>query len=84
MTLLNRFLEEFPDQCFWSVVDFYQKFDSFAILASPNWKNFVRKKYLDYNYVVPEYNAPKLEEQKIGQDANIKRRKKTISDFLSD
>ena len=84
MTLLNRFLEEFPDQCFWSVVDFYQKFDSFAILASPNWKNFVRKKYLDYNYVVPKYNAPELEEQKIGQDANIKRRKKTISDFLSD
>ena len=47
MTLLNRFLEEFPDQCFWSLVNFGQKFDSLAILASPNWKKLVKKKFLE-------------------------------------
>jgi hypothetical protein len=84
MTLLNRFLKEFPDQCFWSMVDFHQKFDSLAILASTNWKKFVKKKYLDYNYVVPKYEPPKLEKTKLGSDGNIEKRKRTIKDFLSE
>jgi hypothetical protein len=84
MTLLNRFLTEFPDQCFWSMVDFHQKFDSLAILASPNWKKFVQKKYLEYNYTVPTYQTPTLEKNKIGNDGNIIKNKRTIKDFLSE
>ena len=84
MTLLNRFLEEFPDQCFWSMVDFCQKFDSLAILASPNWKKFVKKKYLDYNYIIPTYQTPQLENDKLGDDGNITKRKRTVKDFLSE
>jgi hypothetical protein len=84
MTLLNRFLEEFPDQCFWSDVNFGQKFDSLAILASPNWKKLVKRKFLDYNYKIPKPTQHELSPTKIGKDANIGRRKRTIKDFLSE
>ena len=83
MTLLNRFLEEFPDQCFWSKVSFGEKFDSLAILASPNWKKLVKRKFLDYNYKIPDYSPPELSDSKIGEDSNINKKKRTIKDFLS-
>ena len=83
MTLLNRFLKEFPDQCFWSKVSFGEKFDSLAILASPNWKKLVKKKFLEYNYKIPQPVNHKLSDTKEGEDANIRKRKKTIKDFLS-
>ena len=83
MTLLNRFLEEFPDQCFWSKVSFGDKFDSLAILASPNWKKLVKRKFLDYNYKVPEHSMPILSPNKLGDDSSVTKTKKTIKDFLS-
>ena len=83
MTLLNRFLKEFPDQCFWSNVDFGQKFDSLAILASTNWKKLVKRKFREYNYKIPSPVIHKLSDTKEGEDANISKRNKTIKDFLS-
>jgi len=83
MTLLNRLLDEFPDQCFWSKVSFGQKFESFAILASGGWKRLVKSKHLDYNYKIPQPKEYKLESEKIGEDYQSSRSKKTIKDFLS-
>jgi len=84
MTLLNRLLEEFPDQCFWGKVNFGQKFESLAILATPGWKKFVKKKHLDYNYKIPKPKEHKLEEGKVGKDYKLNKTKKTIKDFLSE
>lgn len=83
MTLLNRLLDEFPDQCFWSKVTFGQKFESFAILLSPGWKKLVKSKHLEYNYKIPKPENYKLEKEKIGNDSGITRKKRTTKDFLS-
>ena len=46
-------------------------------------KNFVKKKYLDFNYVIPVKQKIKLGD-KTGEDKIINKKPKTIRDFLKD
>jgi len=81
MKFLNDFIEKYPDFEFWNKVSFRNKMESLLLLKGEYGENLLKKKYLEYKYVIPKnetYNIGK----KSGKDIKIKNNPKTIKDFL--
>ena len=84
MKMLNNLIERYSQE-FMSCISFENKFDSLAYLTSPKLKTTLDEKFRAFNFRVdfskyPKYNIGK----KIGKDAKIKVKKKTIKDFLDE
>ena len=93
--LLKRLVELFPDESFWLKVNFKpitiklkfgqkeQKLYSFAQFFNWPFKEELEKKYQQLNYTVKKDEHIKLSAEKCGKDVIIKRKPKSIKDFLN-
>jgi hypothetical protein len=93
--LLKRLIGLFPDEKFWLKVNFKpitiklkfgqkeQKLYSFAQFFNWPFKNELEKKYQQLNYKVKKDDQIKLSAEKCGEDVIIKRKPKSIKDFLN-
>ena len=79
--MLKKLMAEFPKEEFWAVVTFPKKYPSLAFLLGP-LKNELKKKYVSFNYVIPQSETVLLGE-KIGEDRIIDSKPSTIRDFLN-
>tara|TARA_R110002020_G_scaffold145558_7_gene319004 strand:- start:5156 stop:5491 length:336 start_codon:yes stop_codon:yes gene_type:complete len=84
MKMLNDLCDRYS-QDFMSIVTFDKKFDSLAYLVSEKLKDVLDQKFRAFNFRVdfskyPKYNIGSKE----GEDIKIKRRTKTIKDFLNE
>lgn len=80
---LMELIEKFPDLNFWNKIKLPKKYDSLLALRGDWGKTFLKKKYLDFNYIIPEKQKIKLGD-KTGEDKIINKKPKTIRDFLKD
>ena len=84
MKFLNDLVERYSLE-FMNVVNFHRQFESLTYLRSPKLKQTLDKKFRAFNYVVdksryPQYNLG----EKSGEDRFIKKKKRTIKDFLEE
>ena len=84
MKFLNDLVDKYSLE-FMNVVNFHRQFESLTYLRSPKLKNTLDKKFRAFNYVVdksryPEYNLG----EKSGEDRFVKKKRRTIKDFLED
>ena len=79
--ILNDFFKIYPVEEFWSVIRFDKKYESMTFLLSDYGKKLLKKKFLEFSYVVPKTQVIKIGD-KIGKDFNVKNNPKTIKDFL--
>ena len=82
MKFLKDFMSEYPCLEFWQKVSFGKKLESFVLLKGEYGSSVLKKKYLEFNYVIPEkeeYNIGK----KCGEDILINKSPKTIKDFVN-
>jgi hypothetical protein len=79
---LNDLLEVYSKIDFWKKVSFFKKFESLLALKGDYGKKVLRKKYLEYNFIIPEEKRIELEEFKSGEDFDLKPKKDTIRKFL--
>ncbi len=81
MKFLNDFLKKYPDMGFWSKVSFGAKLDSLLLLKGETGEQQLRKKFLEYKYIIPDkktYNIGK----KSGKDIDVNPPPKTLKEFL--
>ena len=93
--LLKRLIDMYPDESFWLKVNFSpvtiklkfgekeQKLQSFAQFFKWPFKDELVKKYQQAKYQVKKDNQVKLSAEKWGEDVIIKRKPRTIKDFLN-
>lgn len=84
MKFLNDLVDAYSLE-FMNVVNFHRQFESLTYLRSPKLKQTLDKKFRAFNYVVdksryPQYNLG----EKTGEDRFVKKKKKTIKDFLEE
>jgi len=80
--ILNDLLDQYPEIKFWEKVNFNQDWDSIVILKSDFGKKLLSKKYKEFFYELPKIQKIKLT-KKTGRDKIIRKKPKTIRDFLS-
>ena len=81
MKFLKDFMEEYPSFDFWDKVSFGKKLESLVLLKGEFGEKTLKKKYLEYNYVIPEPNMYNIG-KKAGKDISIKKKPRTIKKFL--
>ena len=79
--ILNDLFKIYPVEEFWSVIRFNKKYESMTFLLSDYGKKLLKKRFLEFTYVVPETQTIELGE-KTGEDFNVENKPKTIKDFL--
>lgn len=82
MKLLNTILEIFPNTEFWEKVRL-RKVNSLAMLKTPKSLIFLRKKYNEFHYKIPEKIEIPLGE-KTGEDRIFSKKPKTIRQFIDE
>lgn len=80
MKLLNSLIKQFPKESFWRTLTFNKKYDSLAYFVNEYGKKILQKRYNEFNYKIPR-SKPIILGEKIGDDAEIKIKNKTIKDF---
>jgi len=81
MKFLNDFIKEYPDLSFWKVFSLKDKLESLLLLKGAWGKEMLKKKYLEYKYVIPENKSYNIG-NKTGSDFKVKTTPRTIKDFL--
>ena len=82
MKLLNTILEIFPNTEFWEKVRL-RKVNSLAMLKTPKSLSFLRKKYNEFHYKIPEKIEIPIGE-KVGKDRIFSKKPKTIRQFIDE
>ena len=84
MKMLNDLCDRYS-QDFMAIVDFGKKFDSLAYLVSDKLKDRLDEKFRAFNFRVDlsKYQTYDVGE-KVGKDAMISTKRKTIKDFLDE
>ena len=83
MKFLKDFMEKYPSLEFWQKVTFGEKLESLLLLKGEFGEAKIKKKYLEFNYVIPEKQKHVLG-KKSGEDVAVDIRPRTIKDFLAD
>ena len=78
---LNELIVKFPNVEFWKKIKLPKKYDSLLYLKGEWGLDFLKRKYLEYNYIIPKKEAIKIG-RKAGEDKLITKKTKTIRDFL--
>jgi hypothetical protein len=82
MKLLNSLLEVFPNADFWQKVRL-RKVNSLAMLKTKAGIAFLRKKYNEFHYKIPEKIEIPLG-SKTGEDKIFSKKPKTIRQFIDE
>ena len=81
MKFLKDFMEEYPSLEFWQKVSFGEKLESLILLKGKTGQEAIKKKYLEFNYVIPDKKNYNIGE-KSGKDVIINPPPRTIKEFL--
>ena len=81
MKFLNDFIEEYADFSFWKKITLEEKLESLLLLKGDWGKKMLKKKYLEYKYVIPENKSYNIG-SKTRTDFKVKAAPRTIKDFL--
>lgn len=80
---LNKLMKEFPNLEFWKTIKVKNPLKSLYFFKYDKNKAWLKKKYDEFNYK-PQYETPTYElSEKVGEDKNIKTKKKTTRGFLN-
>ena len=84
MKMLNSLIERYSED-FVSKLNFAKKFDSMAIVICDAFKIELDKKFRNFNYEIDysKYDVYKVDAVKHGKDSVVKKKIKTIRDFLN-
>ena len=82
MKFLKDFMEEYPDLEFWEKVSFGEKLESLKLLKGAVGQSVLKRKYLEFNYVIPPKKIYDIGE-KTGKDVFVDSKPSTIKDFLN-
>ena len=83
MKALKDLMSKFEDEDFWSKVNFSESFNSLLFLKSKEGQSILQKKYLEFNYKIPEKISYKIGKVS-GEDRLYNSKPKTIKDFLNE
>lgn len=83
MKFLNDFIDKYPDADFWKKVNFGKKLESLLLLKGESGEKSLKKKYLEYKYIIPEQEKYTIG-KKSGKDTVVDPTPRTIKDFLAD
>ena len=81
--LLKRLVKDYPDVEFWNELVFKPKIKSFAQLMVLPLSEILRQKYVDFHLKFNEEEKVKLHTDKFGEDLVLKKKKKSLKDFLN-
>ncbi len=81
-SILNFLLKTFPDENFWSVVEFKEKITSLYFFRTPHGHKLLTNKYKEFKYKPKTKKPPEIFDKSFGKDKNLISNKKTIRDFL--
>lgn len=83
--MIKKLLNQFNDKKFWLYYTPKKEIPSFSHLLSPWGKEDLRNQFNLFRAEnKPVEAAPKMEEEKVGEDLVITKKKKTISELLAD
>ena len=84
MKMLNDLCERYSLE-FMAIVDFGKKFDSLAYLVSKKLRRCLDEKFRAFNFKVDlsKYQTYDIGE-KVGEDAAVNKKHKTVRDFLNE
>ena len=82
MKLLNDLMQMFPNEDFWQRMSI-DKVPSLTMLRSGYGLSSIKKKYLDFNYKIPNKKEIPLGD-KTGEDKVISKKTKTIRQFIDE
>ena len=82
MKFLNDFMKEYPSLEFWQKISLGEKLDSLLLLKGKIGQDTLKKKYLEFNYVIPPKKIYDIGE-KTGKDVFVDSKPSTIKDFLN-
>ena len=82
-SILNSLLKKYPNENFWTVVNFEKKLKSLYYLKTPIGKQTLQRKYNEFAYSPPKEVKHKIG-KKEGKDFNPTRKPSTIRKFLSE
>lgn len=84
MKMLNSLIEKYSEE-FVSKLNFAKKFDSMAVIMCEAFKTELDRKFRNFNYEIDfsKYETFKVDQIKHGSDSAVKRKIKTIRDFLN-
>jgi len=78
---LKDLMESYPSLKFWLSLKFPKKYDSLVFLKGDYGKNYLKKKYLEFNYKFKD-NKDIILGEKFGEDLLVNKKQKTIKNFL--
>lgn len=84
--ILNKLMEQFPDQGFWNLLKFNEGWDSLLIFQSDYGQSLLRQKYKEWKYPVQNNSNKTIKfdlTNKPKPDKIIEIKPKTLRDFLS-
>ena len=81
MKFLKDFMAKYPSLEFWQKVSFGEKLDTLLLLKGEYGEASVKKKYLEFLYVVPNVKSYPIGE-KSGEDLTCIKPIKTVKNFL--
>jgi hypothetical protein len=84
MKMLNSLIDRYSEE-FVCKLNFAKKFDSMAVIICDAFKTELDRKFRNFNYEIDfsKYETFKVDAIKHGSDLTIKRKIKTIRDFLN-
>ncbi len=84
MKMLNALIERYSEE-FVNKLLFAKKFDSMAVIICDAFKHELDKKFRNFNYEIDysKYETFNLNSFKCGEDLILKKKTKTIRDFLN-
>jgi len=84
MKMLNSLIERYSEE-FVFKLNFAKKFDSMAVIICDAFKLELDRKFRNFNYEIDfsKYETYKVDANKHGQDLIVKKKVKTIRDFLN-
>ena len=84
MKMLNSLIERYSEEFIFKL-NFAKKFDSMAVIICDAFKTELDKKFRNFNYEIDysKYKTFELSPIKFGEDSVIKKKTKTIRNFLN-
>lgn len=82
MFIARKLLQDYPKEEFWKTFDLGFKLNSLAFLQSDKGQAILNKKYAEFGFELPETPSHNIGEHKVGDDAVVVERPKSIHEFL--
>lgn len=78
----KKLLKKYPDIRFWSSIDLGFRLNSLLFFISEEGKRLLKIEWQKFKFVSPPKTVYNLEDEKLGDDANIQNNKKSTIDWI--